>query len=363
MKKFFSLIAVLMLLMAMLPTSAMAYEAVTPVSSNVTHTLTLTGLEGKLAPGVKITYNFKVEQQAAVVLPEGGYKNISLAVTGAPSIASIVYDENTAFESTKRTEDLDIKWENVKFMEPGVYTWKVTKEVVAEGTNQSPSNHKGTFYVYAIVKVNGNNLSVSSTGISGNANINGDKDNLSDQYPEKKVNLTIEKQVAGSMASENQYFQFEIELTTLPGEYAIEVVEEVKATAYNQTATTNPNVVKVLSAGTGTKVTVWLKATQTAKIVGLPYGTSYTIVESGNEGFEVSATVVGDESCTNDAANNYKVTDEALSMDTTVTYTNTKDPIVPAGIVLETAAPMMGILLAMSMLAVLYIGKRKESAV
>lgn len=41
-------------------------------------------------------------------------------------------------------------------------------------------------------------------------------------------------------------------------------------------------------------------------------------------------------------------------------YTNDKPFTVPTGISLHTAAPVMGILLAMSLLAILFVGKRKE---
>ncbi len=362
MKKTFALLVALMLLVAMLPTSAMAYTAVTPGNTNVTHTLSLSGLMTELEDGVSITYSFTVDsQQASVVWPEGGYKTPSMAVTGAPSISSITYDGATAFAAASKETPLVIDWSNVKIMEPGLYTWKVTKTCAVDGTTMTASNDKATFYVYALATLNGGNLAATATGISGAADVSSDKGNLNDQFPEKKVNLTVKKLVTGTMASVNQYFQFDITLNTLKGDYAIDVIETLDNNAYNdQTGTTNPQTVTVSEDHTKTTVTVWLKAGQTATIKDLPYGTGYNIVESGNEGFDVSADVEGDTDCDNTAATDSVVSDPSLATDTIVTYTNEKNAPTPTGVILNTAAPVMGILLALSLLAVLYIGKRKE---
>jgi hypothetical protein len=54
------------------------------------------------------------------------------------------------------------------------------------------------------------------------------------------------------------------------------------------------------------------------------------------------------------------VSDTAMITSTQISYTNEKNTTVPTGIELETAAPIVGMILAMAMLALLFVGKRKE---
>jgi len=390
MKKTFSLLAALMLLVAMIPTSAMAYTAPVLGTSSFDHKLELTYSSTQFDDeDVVIVYKYTVG--AAQQLTQTGVDGMgkpefkadpasSYAVSGAPAIIGnysdsasnsyyVKFDNNSSFDASTKTatEKVTIDWSNVYITEPGFYIWEMTKsfdESLSNLPTARPSEDRESFYLYAIVTRNNNDTLAATYGLSTDANLKTKGGNVDDQYPAKKVSLEIEKQISGNMASAEQYFPFEISITSTPNTtYTItgNIDESVPDNAYNTKVPAIEKTIAVGADGVGS-ATIWLRAGQTAKIDGLPYGSSYTVVEGGNDGFEVTAIIrEGDSSPDlSNVGNDKTVTDDSLTSDTTIIYTNKKEATVPTGVVLNTAAPMAGILLALSLLAVLFIGKRKE---
>ena len=359
MKKMFALLVVMMICMTMLPMTAMAYTAVTPGDDMIQlkHTLTLTDATLS-ALSYNVTYTFTVNEEAEVVEPTS-IKNKEHVVIGTPSIATIEYTPADQFDTNKScTKPLVIDWTGVAIKEPGVYRWAVTKSVADTDPNNEASNGSGNAYLYAVATINGGALQIDKAYLQNAAD--NTKGNLADQFPAKTLDLSVTKKVAGNQGSKEQYFKFTISLSHPAGAaaktYTITGADAtVLETAYND-STTNPATVTVGSEG-GT-VDLWLKADQTAVIKDLLYGTSYTVVETENDGYEVEVKVDGDKDGTK--IEGATASDTSLIVSATVTYTNTKNPTVPTGITLNTMAPIMGILLAISLLGVLCIGKRKE---
>lgn len=103
---------------------------------------------------------------------------------------------------------------------------------------------------------------------------------------------------------------------------------------------------------------VWLKDGQSVKINDIVYNTAYEITEGGNDGYNVTAKVEG-----KDITGSYadkKTTDDGLIDDATVTYTNHKDTTTPTGISLQSGVAFFGLVLAMGMMMLMFVGKRKE---
>ena len=74
----------------------------------------------------------------------------------------------------------------------------------------------------------------------------------------------------------------------------------------------------------------------------------------------MTSAITGD---TADAtANGATASDTALTASTTVAFTNDKQAVVPTGVVLNTSAPLMGLLLAAALLLMINAGKRKFEA-
>ncbi len=367
MKKTFALLAALMLVVMMLPTSAMAYTAVTPTTT-LQHTLALTNPSETSLDGT-ITYSFAVGDMSTE--PANAFANISQAVSGSPTIGDLVYNSSDTFTERQCTKDLPISWSGVSFMEPGVYKWPVTKTYTATGTNKQPSNNAENFYLYVYVTDTNGTLTtavIMTTAASGDQIDEENKGNLNDSYPARTVDLVITKNVTGNQGSKDQYFKFEIQLQTPSGvttqHCAITGLDptlpESAYTPANTTPITNPEGFDLVP-GQLNKVTLWMKHNQTATISGLYYGTAYTITETA-EGYTISTSRKEGAAAPEIQNNKNSVSDTRIQANTTVTYTNDKNAEVPTGITLHTAAPVMGLMLAMSLLAILYLGKRKEAA-
>lgn len=372
MKKMFALMLAAMMLLAMMPAAMAATSAYTPVTPGknsqpdleLDHILTLK--DGLSELFYEITYTFTT---GSVGTTNEGIKNLNSAVSGAPKIAAIVYsseDNKTPahnIASKSYTKPLNVNWEGVSIKEPGVYYWPITKQVTDTDNIADATNVSNSFYLYVVATDNGGTLKIDSVFLSAVApnslagqNSKGD---ITEEYPAQAVNLTLSKTVAGSQGSKNQYFKFEILLTNpanaaqitynLSGNYDV----SVPATAYNDQQA-NPETVTP-----GTKLTIWLKDGQNVTINNMLSGTSYTITESNNDGYEVTSKV-REGNATEIEGTGYEVSDNSLTASTTVAYTNTKEPEIPTGIELETAAPIVGMILAMAMLALLFVGKRKE---
>lgn len=363
MKKMFAFLLTLMLTAAML-TSALAYDPVRPANGQpaITHTLTLTS-ETMDSLAYDIEYSFTVG--AAEVVQPAAVQNVSLAVTGVPSIANIKYTSADDFSADNKscTKTLQIDWSKVSIMEPGVYRWPVTKSVACDDPQENPSNEKSSTYLFAYVTFNNNQLQVESVGLTADSELNdsSSKGDFADNYPINTLDLSVSKTVTGNQGSREQYFKFTINLTA-PAEitetYTITgITESVPATAYHE-AKTNPTSVK-LENGKAT-IELWMKHGQEAKITGLLYGTAYSIVESENTGYTVTSEITGDT--TGITANGATASDTSLQADARVAFTNNRESTVPTGIALENGAPIYGLLLAMGLAIVMFIGKRREEA-
>ena len=369
MKKTISLLAALMLVVMLLPATAMAaYEATKPENNALTvnHTLTLSDQSLNSLP-YTIEYTFSVDD--VVIVQPTDIVNPNLAVTGKPSIAPITYGPEDTLDTATRTfqKTLSIDWSNVQIKEPGVYRWAVNQKCTDGDPNQNASNNSSRTYLYAYATDNAGALTIDQFGMTTDEALNVKDSNMEEQYPANQVNLSIKKLVTGTQASKDQYFKFTLNLTfptTISATYNIAAATgstydlTVPATAYTN-ATNNPHQIVVNSSSSAT-VDLWLKDGQTVVISGLMYGTGYTIVESSN-GYTVDSIVQTDtQSGATLTTTTATATDSSMINNNTITYTNKKDAVIPTGITLNTAAPVMGILLAMSLLAVLYIGKRKE---
>ena len=364
MKKLFALLMALVLTAAMM-TSAMAYDAVKPTNGQpaITHTLELTSDEmDKLA--YDIEYSFAVGSPE--VIQPAGVGNVSKAVTGSPTIANIKYGMDDVFSAENKscTKELQIDWSGVSITEPGVYRWTVTKSVTDTDATYDPSNEKDVTYLFAYVIDNNGQLSVDTDGLTTAAALDSaaGKGNFEDNYPINTLDLSVSKTVTGNQGSKDQYFKFTIALTapaSITGSYPITGIDtEVPETAYHGVKT-NPKSI-TMENGQAT-VEIWMKHSQTAKIDGLLYGTAYNITESENAGYEVSSVITGDTAGTTVEGAN--AGDTSLQVDSLVAFTNNKEATVPTGIVLESGAPIFGLLLAMGLMIVMFIGKRKEEAV
>lgn len=371
MKKAFVLTLAAMLMLSAMVLPALAdvvnYTAVTPGNSSVNHTMELT--ESPYNLDYTITYSFAAESPT-VKSPDG--LSAADVITGTPAIASVSYGPDDDFAGAaghKITKTAAVDWSGVSFKEPGVYYWEITKTADDGGAPLTLSNNSEKTYLFALVTDVNGVLTAAATGLSTTDALSAKAD-LQDQYPATSVDLSVGKTVTGTQGSKEQYFKYDIQITpagSATRNYQISGFDDasvVNASPYNSGAT-QPTSPVSLTGNSTTKITVWLRHGQTFKISDLPYGTSYTVTESANDGYDTPTTVVtGDNtnSTSNDIASGSgeTVTDSSLTADTLVQYTNNKDADVPTGVTLESSVAMLGILLALSLLMMAFLPKRKE---
>lgn len=386
MKKMFALMLAAMMLLAMMP-AAMAYTAVKPTANTPTLSQKLQMSDEKSAGlAYTITYKYTVDNKP-MATAASGIANLDAAVTGFPAISDVTFspaDTNTdAYNPANRTytKALTINWNNVSITEPGVYAWKVTQTASDDDqdSSQFATTTRSTAYLYVVVTAQDADLTVAGTFISDRApdaltydDQNTGKGDYTDSYPAKTLDLILSKTVTGNQGSRDKYFKFVISLespdktnnsthTLSAGIEGTTYDNVVPDTAY-MTGTANRTSIELVN-GAASNVEIWLKHGQSVKIPNLPFGTKYTIQEdaSYSSGYEITdLDVTGDASGINVSKENGSASDGSLQATTTVAYTNEKNATVPTGIELETAAPIVGMILAMAMLALLFVGKRKE---
>lgn len=377
MKKLFALLLTVVMMASMMVPAMAAYTPYTPSATTIKHSLRLTEAD---ATGLdyEIVYSYVVTGPTALTVgaDNNGVHDVNSAVTGAPTIAPVKYNSADNFNNANKTVEktLTVNWNNVVVKEPGVYRWDVTQSYTKSDAPQNPSNAAEKFYLFLYVTDDGNNGLTSTFKVATNLNSDGTADSkakpesLPETYPALTVDLTLTKTVAGTQGSKDQYFPFTITLdvpgnlnhditfsisATTEGSYEL----EVPATAYHDKQA-NKSLITIPYTSTVETVTLWLKHNQSVTISDLIYGTKYTIVEGGNDGYTVSATATGHTDGFTFSGNTAE--DGKLEESATVAYTNTKEFDTPTGISLQSGVAFFGIVLAMGMMVLMFVGKRKE---
>ena len=377
MKKKVLFLSAVLLVLSIVTCTALSESAYTPVTPNVqttaTHTLTLTGDGTGITEGIEITYTFSVGNLEIVQPTSYNTGQTDLLITGSPTITnSVVYDHQSTFTDKSCTQTLDIDWSGVTVKEPGIYRWPVTTTVNTEnptGTDVA-TNGMNQNYLFLYAYDDNGTLKAENMGFTNLQNLFptdseeiANKTKLYEEFPASVVDLEISKTVAGDQGSRDQYFQFTIQLTApVALNKSFDVTgtfdESISPTPYDNNNHSNKTTVTFENSNK-TTATFWLKHGQSIKINDLPFGTSYTISETDN-GYTVTAEIEGDTTATNNCPDKPEVTDTSLQKDTEVAFTNTKTSKIPTGIELETVSALMGILAAVSLLGLLFIGRRRE---
>ena len=166
--------------------------------------------------------------------------------------------------------------------------------------------------------------------------------------------LIISKQVAGN-ASVTQTFTFEITLESAdsgiaPGDKAYSAIKTTDGTARETTI-----------QFTGNTATIALKSGESFQILGLPYGTVWTVSEINSDGYKVTYSQTGSSSLTDILGNSASGT--IVLGGNSVAFTNSTSYVLPetggSGTDLYIAGGLL--LSTLSMLLLLYNKKRKET--
>ena len=296
-----------------------------------------------------------------------------------------------------------IDFSGVEFTEPGIYRYIITEKAAASQaagvTNDTNSTRVLDVLVVDASAENVNKLSISNyvlhdsvtdTPVKGTndiATMANKSTGFTNTY--ETYDLEFAKTVAGNMGSKDKYFKFDVSISNVKGAqitvlgqgttflaapekstttiYAADVMKTANTTDDD---TTRPGQQLTANENGAIKASFYLKHGQRVKLVGLPAGAKYTIVEAGEDytpsiavseavkegsGYEADVAV-------NDDKNGITDMTTGLHGNTTATFTNTRKGDVPTGIFSNIGLSIVVIAVAAAGAAVsLIIIKKKKS--
>lgn len=282
------------------------------------------------------------------------------------------------------TQTATVSFADITFPEPGVYRYTITEAAQTSPYSLSASSTNPLTLDVYVTNNNNGSLEVSeyvlhtgtaapaANATSGTADVShvgdalSDKtDNFTNEYSTK--DLGISKRVSGNQASKDKYFEFTVTVPNMAATDTFDVditgavADPVRNDATNASFTSMSNPTSVTGAELDTGVKFYLQDGQFVKILGLPAGASYTVTENAEDYTSTPGNdIVAVAAQGGDPAKNY--TDNAnstLDADKYVGFTNTRDGVIPTGVLLTVAPFAIGLLL-FGALAVFFIARKKR---
>lgn len=336
----------------------------------VTYTLTLGTITAYSSGGITYGDTAKVTNTANVNGKVLG--TVSFATGEVTGVKTVSKDYNVTSTMIDAINDL-------VFDRPGIYYWPITKTYDTADTkltnhNRSASSNNGTALLIRVDDVSGTlettvGINVLESGIPGSNKNPVYKDN----YPAIPGTLTLEKNVTGNQGAKDQYFKFTVTLTGMTshagGKITVAAHNSVLTSTmkYGEDITGNSNGVTELTIDANGKAEgiFWLKDDELVTLSNIPIGstdTQWQIKEEANDGYTVRYTTqIGSVGTTEDSSDT-GVNPLSKTDTTRIVFRNDKASTVPTGIILQVAAPVAGIVLALALLAVVMLSKKRSAA-
>ena len=296
---------------------------------------------------------------------------------------ALVKDYDNATEKyAKKTATLDFS--ACRFTEPGIYRYIVTES----GTNQAVTNDADTTRVVDVYVNDASDnaegrtvridykLEIAGYVLHSNADDApdvslGENNGSAGSYVATKSqgftnsydtsDIFIAKHVSGNQASRDKYFEFTVNITdAVPGTVYDVDLSDADATTKTNAATitanegkTNPATLTVGADGTVTQK-FYLAHNQSIVIQGVAKGSKYKITENAEDYKSTPADAIEAEH-RGDATSG-----TVASKDIATGYLNTRDGVIPTGVIM-TVAPFAAVTLLGGAGAVTMVMKKKKS--
>lgn len=264
----------------------------------------------------------------------------------------------------------NISLDGLKFTEPGIYYWEISKTPTGSASTSVTNNHDTLYLIARINDVSG--VLTPTFSINTDLTTSSKRDEIIDTYPANNHSLTLQKLVTGNQGSKDQYFKFDVKITNLDAMIGSSLIVDTvdgpgtpATTLYDEPVNyVNPVSISVVNDGSGHGVanaTFWLKHGEDIVIESILDTAKYTINEAQDASdpkykYEVTHTINGGASITNENTG-----EQGIGTGANVIYTNTKSSTVPTGLVLQVAAPLAGIMLAGALLTVIVLSKKRKT--
>lgn len=292
----------------------------------------------------------------------------------------------------KKTATLDFS--ACRFTEPGIYRYIVTES----GTNQAVTNDADATRV---VDVYVNDDSNEETDVGTDPSLYGYKLKIAgyvlhsnaDDAPDVSLgenhgsagsyvgtksqgftnsydtsDILIEKKVSGNQASRDKYFEFTVKITdAVPGtvydvdlSYADVTTQSNAATIADNEGKTNPATLTVGADGTVTQK-FYLAHNQSIVIQGVAKDSKYKVTENAEDYKSTSFDAIGADADNRVSEGSADATSGTVaSKDIYTGYLNTRDGVIPTGVIM-TVAPFAAVTLLGGAGAVTMVMKKKKS--
>ena len=287
---------------------------------------------------------------------------------------ALVKDYDNATEKyAKKTATLDFS--ACKFTEPGIYRYIVTESGENQGvTNDADATRVVDVYVNDASDGEGYKLTIAGYVLHSNKDDApdvslGENNGSAGSYAGTKSqgftnsydtsDITIRKEVSGNQASRNKYFEFTVKITdAVPGTVYDVDLSNADATTQSNAATikdnegkTNPAKLTVGPDGTVTQ-NFYLAHGQEIKIQGIAKDSTYNVTENAEDYKSTAAGVTDYTDATNGTV---------VSTDLKTSYLNTRDGVIPTGVIM-TVAPFAAVTLLGGVGAVTMVMKKRKSS-
>ena len=354
-----------------------------------------------------VTFDFSIVPittgKSATASTVAVYAPAAAGVTGTPTISDPAFTSDTTTTPTYdnvQTADngklnldtgkkyaaktVTVNFSGVTFPEPGIYRYVVTEAAATGAYSHDTQNTGGTALtryldVYVTDSNDGNGtLTVSSYVLhkeDGTVNANatsgsGDVQTAGAAVADKSASyvneyatkdLAFSKKVEGNQASRDKYFKYTVTISGLTegDTYTVDLsnaVASISANPNNATtaitsAVTQPATLTVAANATSITQDFYLQHGQSIKILGLPTTATYTVVEAEEDYTKtttndlVAVAAQGTQGDSDYVAakiydDNYTGT---MNTDKYVGYTNTRNGIIPTGVIMTIAPFAIGI--------------------
>lgn len=318
------------------------------------------------------------------------YKQGDATLNDKNELVKDYYKETDKY--AKKTATLDFS--ACRFTEPGIYRYIVTES----GTNQAVTNDADATRV---VDVYVNDDSNEETGVGTDPSLYGYKLKIvgyvlhsnADDAPDVSLgenngstgsyvatksqgftnsydtsDIIIEKKVSGNQASRDKYFEFTVKITdAVPGtvydvdlSYADVTTQSNAATITANEGKTNPATLTVGADGTVTQK-FYLAHNQSIVIQGVAKDSKYKVTENAEDYKSTSFDAIGADADNRVSEGSADATSGTVaSKDIYTGYLNTRDGVIPTGVIM-TVAPFAAVTLLGGAGAVTMVMKKKKS--
>ena len=287
-----------------------------------------------------------------------------------------------------KTATLDFS--KVQFTEPGVYRYIITED----GTNQAITNDADLTRVLDVyvndastTDTDGNltkKLTIAGYVLHSNENDEpdvaaGENFGSAGSYTDKKSqgftnsydtsDLTLRKEVTGNQASRDKYFEFTLNIDKAqPNTKYDVVIADADATSKTNAATISENAGKTnvtsITTGEDGKATAkfYLQHGQQVTVQGIAKDTTYALTENA-EDYKSTANIATTPVVTiKEDTDSAGVNGTIASKDLTTGYLNTRDGVIPTGVIM-TVAPFAAVtLLGAAGMVTIKMRKKEDDA-